>query len=177
MVPAAAGRLNERSVLNALIQGDAARHTKLWMRKVWRERMVPLVQMHDALGLSVSTREQAELVARLGGEAVDLLIPMKMDVKFGCDWADAKHSWEMEGKGAGAENLTPLSDVDIFSTAAQQEATPRSSPSSSTQGGGQTPPWVDEDGEDGAPLGVLELVPRLILHYGGRSLPPHRAQT
>src|SRR5262249_2715073 len=40
------------TALNALIQGSAARHTKLWMRACWRERVVPLLQMHDRLELS-----------------------------------------------------------------------------------------------------------------------------
>src|SRR5262249_56855207 len=62
-------RADTHTALNALIQGSAARHTKLWMRAVWREGIVPLLQMHDALECSVSSREQAELVARLGREA------------------------------------------------------------------------------------------------------------
>ena len=67
------------TALNAQIQGDAARHTKLWMRACWREGIVPLLQMHDALECSVTTREQGELVARLGCEAVQLEVPMKVD--------------------------------------------------------------------------------------------------
>ena len=46
------------TAMNALIQGSAARHTKLWMRACWREGIVPLLQMHDALECSVTTREQ-----------------------------------------------------------------------------------------------------------------------
>ena len=79
------------TALNAQIQGDAARHTKLWMRACWREGIVPLLQMHDALECSVTTREQGELVARLGCEAVQLEVPMRVDLKFGKSWGDAKH--------------------------------------------------------------------------------------
>ena len=82
------------TALNAQIQGDAARHTKLWMRAVWREGIVPLLQMHDGLELSVTTREQGELVARLACEAVKLEVPMRADIKFGRSWGDAKHTWE-----------------------------------------------------------------------------------
>ena len=42
-------RAETYTALNALIQGSAARHTKLWMRACWREGIVPLLQMHDAL--------------------------------------------------------------------------------------------------------------------------------
>jgi DNA polymerase-1 len=87
-------RADTHTALNALIQGSAARHTKLWMRAVWREGIVPLLQMHDALECSVSSREQAELVARLGEEAVQLDVPMRVELKFGRNWGDAKHRWE-----------------------------------------------------------------------------------
>ena len=88
------------TALNAQIQGDAARHTKLWMRACWREGIVPLLQMHDGLELSVTTREQGELVAKLGCEAVQLEVPMRVDLKFGKSWGDAKHEWDALGNGA-----------------------------------------------------------------------------
>jgi DNA polymerase I-like protein with 3'-5' exonuclease and polymerase domains len=96
-------RVKTHTAMNALIQGSAARHTKLWMRACWREGIVPLLQMHDALECSVATREQGELVARLGCEAVHLEVPMRVDLKFGRSWSDAKHTWE-ELTGAA---LTP----------------------------------------------------------------------
>jgi DNA polymerase-1 len=80
--------------MNALIQGSAARHTKLWMRACWREGIVPLLQMHDALDCSVESPELAERVAQLGREAVTLEVPMQVDLKFGRSWGDAKHTWE-----------------------------------------------------------------------------------
>jgi hypothetical protein len=87
-------RTDVRTALNALIQGSAARHTKLWMRACWREGIVPLLQMHDALELSTMTREQSELVARLACEVVKLEVPMRTDVKYGRSWGDATHAWE-----------------------------------------------------------------------------------
>ena len=87
-------RVDVRKAMNALIQGSAARHTKLWMRAVWRGGIVPLLQMHDSLDLSVSSPEQAELVAQLGRDAVQLDVPMKVDLAFGRTWGDAKHSWD-----------------------------------------------------------------------------------
>ncbi|HVJ72222.1 MAG TPA: hypothetical protein VM531_12070, partial [Sphingomicrobium sp.] len=53
--------------------------------------IVPLLQMHDGLELSVTTREQGELVARLACEAVELEVPMRADIKYGRGWGDAKH--------------------------------------------------------------------------------------
>jgi DNA polymerase I-like protein with 3'-5' exonuclease and polymerase domains len=93
-------RADTHTALNALIQGSAARHTKLWMRACWRAGIVPLLQMHDCLDCSVSSREQAELIARLGEEAVQLDVPMRVDLKFGRNWGDAKHTWDQLCNGA-----------------------------------------------------------------------------
>ena len=87
-------RADIHTALNALIQGSAARHTKLWMRACWREGIVPLLQMHDCLDTSVRSHEQAELVARLGEEAIKLDVPMRVDLKFGRSWGDATHKWQ-----------------------------------------------------------------------------------
>jgi DNA polymerase I-like protein with 3'-5' exonuclease and polymerase domains len=86
-------RADTHKAMNALIQGSAARHTKLWMRAVWREGITPLLQMHDALECSVSSPEQAERVAQLGCEAVALEVPIRVDLKYGHDWGDARHAW------------------------------------------------------------------------------------
>ena len=74
------------------------------MRACWREGIVPLLQMHDALECSVTSREQGELIARLGCEAVQLEVPMKVDVKFGKSWGDATHTWDELGTGGGCED-------------------------------------------------------------------------
>ena len=80
-------RAETHKAMNALIQGSAARHTKLWMRACWREGIVPLLQMHDALACSVASPELAERVAQLGREAVTLEVPVQVDLKFGRSWA------------------------------------------------------------------------------------------
>jgi DNA polymerase I-like protein with 3'-5' exonuclease and polymerase domains len=87
-------RVDCHKAMNALIQGSAARHTKLWMRACWREGIVPLLQMHDCLDLSVASPEQAERVAQLGREAVTLEVPIEVDLKFGRSWGDAVHTWD-----------------------------------------------------------------------------------
>jgi hypothetical protein len=79
--------------LNTLIQSAAAIQTKLWMRACFRERIVPLLQMHDALDLSVSSPDVAEMVAKLGEEVIKLEVPMKVDIGYGRNWGDATHTW------------------------------------------------------------------------------------
>ena len=56
LVPPQIRRAETYKAMNALIQGSAARHTKLWMLACWREGIVPLLQMHDALDCSVRRR-------------------------------------------------------------------------------------------------------------------------
>jgi DNA polymerase I-like protein with 3'-5' exonuclease and polymerase domains len=87
-------RVDTYKAMNALIQGSAARHTKLWMAACWREGVTPMLQMHDALSCSVSDPEQARRVAQLGREVIKLEVPIEVDLKFGRSWGDAKHTWE-----------------------------------------------------------------------------------
>ena len=101
-------RAETHKAMNALIQGSAARHTKLWMRACWREGIVPLLQMHDALACSVASPELAERVAQLGREAVTLEVPMQVDLKFGRSWGDAKHTWEELTGAAPAPKQEPI---------------------------------------------------------------------
>jgi len=113
-------RAGIKDALNALIQGTAAIHTKLWMHACWREGVVPLLQMHDCLDCSVATREQAEMVAQLCVEAVELKVPMRCDLKYGRNWGDAKHTWEeLHGEAAPA----PVS-VSVPAATTELEPTP-----------------------------------------------------
>jgi hypothetical protein len=63
------------------------------MRACWREGIVPLLQMHDSLDCSVTSPEQAERVAQLAREVVSLAVPIRVDLGFGRNWGDAKHTW------------------------------------------------------------------------------------
>ena len=83
------------------------------MLACWREGIVPLLQMHDALDCSVWSPQQAELVARLGCEAVELEVPMKVDLGYGRNWADATHTWEElhNPKSTSASATAPESPI------------------------------------------------------------------
>jgi len=86
-------RAETYKALNVLIQSAAAIQTKKWMLACYREGVIPLLQMHDSLDLSVTSPEVAEMVARLGEEVIKLEVPMKVDIKYGRTWGDAKHTW------------------------------------------------------------------------------------
>ena len=86
-------RANTYTALNALIQGTAARHTKLWMRACWRAASCRYSRCTTASTFG-EPREQGEMVAQLGCDAVSCEVPMRVDLKFGRSWGDASHSWE-----------------------------------------------------------------------------------
>jgi DNA polymerase I-like protein with 3'-5' exonuclease and polymerase domains len=78
---------------NALIQGSAARHVKLWMRACWRDGIVPLLQLHDELDISVNSPAVGERMAELMRDVLELEVPIKVGLQYGRSWGDAKHSW------------------------------------------------------------------------------------
>jgi DNA polymerase I-like protein with 3'-5' exonuclease and polymerase domains len=84
-------RASAYTAMNQLIQATAARQTKKWMLDCWHAGIVPRLQMHDALEMSVSSPDPAELVARLGCGAIPTMVPMTVDIKYGRNWADAAH--------------------------------------------------------------------------------------
>ena len=45
--------------------------------------------MHDSLCFSVKSFEQAEMVARLGCDAIALSVPVRIDMGFGKSWGEA----------------------------------------------------------------------------------------
>lgn len=85
-------RANCRKAMNSLIQGGAARQTKLAMRACWREGLVPLIQMHDELGFSVTEKTHG-LAAEIMRNVVKLRVPMQVDAEFGVSWGAAKNDW------------------------------------------------------------------------------------
>ena len=80
--------------LNRLIQGSAADMTKLAMRNLWQEGIVPLHQMHDELDFSFETKKQADQCIEIMEQCLPLSVPIVVDAEFGKTWAGAQYSWE-----------------------------------------------------------------------------------
>jgi len=76
--------------LNKLIQGSAADMTKIAMVKLYREGILPMIQIHDELDVSVESPEQAEKIIKIMEEAVELQVPNKVDYEKGPNWGEAK---------------------------------------------------------------------------------------
>jgi DNA polymerase I-like protein with 3'-5' exonuclease and polymerase domains len=73
-----------------LIQGSAARQTKKAMLLCWQEGIVPLIQMHDELGSSVTSEKQGQRKSEIMREAIKLTVPMRTDCEYGTSWGTAR---------------------------------------------------------------------------------------
>ena len=74
--------------LNKLIQGSAADMTKMAMLALYQEGVIPHVQIHDELDISVASLEDADKIIRIMEEAVELQVPNKVDYEEGSCWGD-----------------------------------------------------------------------------------------
>ena len=74
--------------LNKLIQGSAADMTKQSMLDLYREGIVPHIQIHDELDISVESEEQAKKIIEIMEKAVKLKIPNKVDYESGNNWGE-----------------------------------------------------------------------------------------
>jgi DNA polymerase I-like protein with 3'-5' exonuclease and polymerase domains len=75
--------------LNRLIQGGAARMTKKAMLDCHQSGLTPLISIHDELGFSVKTKEEAEHASQIMCDAIPLTIKMSTDIEFGYSWGDS----------------------------------------------------------------------------------------
>ena len=74
--------------LNKLIQGSAADMTKKAMLDLYREGIIPHIQIHDELDISVIDDNQAKKIVEIMEGAVTLAIPNKVDYESGETWGD-----------------------------------------------------------------------------------------
>lgn len=84
--------------MNWLIQGSAARMTKLSMRACWRAGLLPLLQMHDELDFSFSEKSQGELAVECMRDTVKLEVPVVVDAEYGATWGKAKTVKDKDGR-------------------------------------------------------------------------------
>ena len=76
--------------LNRLIQGSAADMTKKAMVMLYEKGILPHIQIHDELCLSVKNEEDASLIKTTMEEAIPLLIKNKVTYKKGNSWGSIK---------------------------------------------------------------------------------------
>jgi len=74
--------------LNKLIQGSAADMTKKAMVDLYNEGIIPHIQIHDELDISIESNEKAKKIIEIMENAVSLKIPNKVDYESGSTWGD-----------------------------------------------------------------------------------------
>jgi DNA polymerase I-like protein with 3'-5' exonuclease and polymerase domains len=74
--------------LNKLIQGSAADMTKKAMLDLYNEGIIPHIQIHDELDISVESEAQAKKIIEIMENAVTLAVPNKIDYESGNSWGD-----------------------------------------------------------------------------------------
>ena len=76
--------------LNKLIQGSAADMTKKSMVALYENGIIPHIQIHDEVDISVESDEKAEEIIEIMESAVELKVPNKVDYEKGKNWGDIK---------------------------------------------------------------------------------------
>jgi len=83
-------RAGTYKALNRLIQGSAADMTKLSIIALSENGIVPHIQIHDELDVSVEHSEQAKQIVEIMESAIKLEIPNKVDYECGNNWGSIK---------------------------------------------------------------------------------------
>ena len=76
--------------LNRLIQGSAADMTKKAMLDLFKEGIIPHIQVHDELDISVKDDKEATQIVKIMESAVELEVPNKVDYESGENWGNIK---------------------------------------------------------------------------------------
>jgi DNA polymerase I-like protein with 3'-5' exonuclease and polymerase domains len=76
--------------LNRLIQGSAADMTKKAMIDLHRQGIIPHIQVHDELDISVKGNEDVKDIIEIMENAVSLEVPNKVDYESGPNWGIIK---------------------------------------------------------------------------------------
>ncbi len=76
--------------LNKLIQGSAADMTKKSMVALYENGIIPHIQIHDEVNISVESDIHAEDIIKIMESAVELQVPNKVDYEKGANWGEIK---------------------------------------------------------------------------------------
>ena len=76
--------------LNKLIQGSAADMTKKSMVALYENGIIPHIQIHDEVNISVESDTHAEDIIKIMESAVELKVPNKVDYEKGANWGEIK---------------------------------------------------------------------------------------
>ncbi len=84
-------RAHTYKALNRLIQGSAADQTKQAMVNLRKQvGVIPMIQIHDELNVSVTNETQVKEIKEIMETAVELHVPVKCEVKIGKNWGESE---------------------------------------------------------------------------------------
>ena len=92
--------------LNRLIQGSAADQTKISMVMLHKEGIVPHIQIHDELNISIESKDMADKITQIMETSVNLDIPNKVDYDRGSTWGEINKFSSRENRD-GSGRLKP----------------------------------------------------------------------
>lgn len=81
--------------LNRLIQGSSADQMKMGMVALWDAGFRVLIQVHDEVGNSVRSEEEAKAASQVMLDACPLELPSKVDIEMGESWGGSM-GWREE---------------------------------------------------------------------------------
>ena len=91
--------------LNKLIQGSAADQTKAAMVALAEEGMLPMVQVHDELDVSVENEQQCKRIIEIMEDCVKLEVPSIVDAELGHSWGEALNEFKVGTPNSLLEGL------------------------------------------------------------------------
>ena len=72
--------------LNKLIQGSAADQTKKAMLDLYKEGIIPHIQVHDELNISITGDLMSDEIKNIMENCIELKVPSKVDAAKGDSW-------------------------------------------------------------------------------------------
>ena len=78
------------TALNKLVQGSAADMTKKAMIDLYKQGIIPHIQVHDELDISVKDDKQVKQIIEIMESTVKLEVPNKVDYECGDNWGEIK---------------------------------------------------------------------------------------
>ena len=83
-------RAGTYKALNRLIQGSAADQIKKAMVELYKEGVIPMIQIHDELAISMENDSKKDKIIEIMENCLDMEIPSKVDLAMGNNWGEAK---------------------------------------------------------------------------------------
>lgn len=80
----------QHKALNRLIQGTAADQTKEAMIKMDEAGHTMILTMHDEIGLSIKSMDEARDIKKIMEEAIPMAVPFVCDIDIGPSWGEAR---------------------------------------------------------------------------------------